>query len=83
MRATTMHSSQGIDMKVAVEKLNKIMKSHRTDVSFSVDEDAHATVIRFFKTETGELIKQFPPEEILAMKAKISKSIGLLYDSKA
>ena len=83
MRATTMHSSQGIDMKVAVEKLNKIMKSHRTDVSFSVDEEAHATVIKFFKTETGELIKQFPPEEILAMKAKINKSVGLLHDSKA
>ncbi len=80
-----MHASlmQQNDVKGAVEKLNKIVQSQRTDVSFSVDEDAHATVIKFFKTETGELIKQFPPEEILAMKAKISKSVGWLIDSKA
>ena len=72
-----------IDVKGAVEKLNELVQSQRTNVSFSVDEDAHATVIKIFKTETGELIKQFPPEEILAMKAKISKSVGWLYDSKA
>jgi len=71
------------DVKGAVEKLNKLVQSQRTDVSFSVDEDAHTTVIKFFKTETGELIKQYPPEEILAMKAKINKSVGWLFDSKA
>ena len=82
-RASVMNPSQAIDVKGAVEKLNKLVQSQRTNVSFSVDEDAHATVIKIFKTETGELIKQFPPEEILAMKAKISKSVGWLYDSKA
>jgi flagellar protein FlaG len=80
-----MHQSlkEETDVKGAVEKLNKLVQAQRTDVSFSVDEDAHATVIKFFKKETGELIKQFPPEEILAMKAKISKSVGWLIDSKA
>ena len=83
MNKNVMTSPQSIDVKGAVEKLNKMVQSQRTNVSFSVDEDAHATVIKIFKTETGELIKQFPPEEILAMKARISKSIGWLYDSKA
>jgi len=78
-----MNLSEPIDVKGAVEKLNKLVQSQRTNVSFSVDEDAHATVIKIFKTETGELIKQFPPEEILAMKAKINKTVGWLYDSKA
>jgi flagellar protein FlaG len=71
-----------IDVAVAVEKLNQIMQSQQTNVSFSVDEDANATVIRVFKTETGELIKQFPPEQILAMKERVIESIGLLYDNK-
>jgi uncharacterized FlaG/YvyC family protein len=83
IHVSIMNPPQLIDVKGAVEKLNKLVKSQRTNVSFSVDEDAHATVIKIFKTETGELIKQFPPEEILAMKAKISKSVGWLYDSKA
>lgn len=78
-----MNLSEPFDVKGAVEKLNKLVQSQRTNVSFSVDEDAHATVIKIFKTETGELIKQFPPEEILAMKAKINRTVGWLYDSKA
>jgi flagellar protein FlaG len=73
---------QPIDVENAVEKLNEFVQSQKTDVSFSVDEDAHATVIKIFKSETGELIKQYPPEEILAMKAKINQTVGLLYDSK-
>lgn len=44
------------DVAGAVEKLNRIAQSRQTNVSFSVDEDANVTVIRVFKTETGELI---------------------------
>ncbi len=70
------------DVKAAVEKLNALVQSQKTDVRFSVDEGSHATVIRVFKAETGELIRQFPPEEILAMKAKVNQTIGWLYDMK-
>jgi flagellar protein FlaG len=71
-----------IDVQNAVEKLNKIAESQMKNVSFSVDEDANATVIKVFKKETGELIKQFPVEMILAMKARIRKEAGWFYDSK-
>lgn len=82
IQAHAAQNSKPIDVAGAVEKLNKLVQSQRTNVSFSVDEAANATVIKVFKTETGELIKQFPPEEILAMKAKISKNVGWLIDDK-
>ena len=72
-----------IDVQKAVEKLNNIVRSQKKDVSFTVDKDANATVIKFFKSQTGELIKQFPPEEILAMIARLRKNIGWLVDKKA
>ncbi|MBT4484851.1 MAG: flagellar protein FlaG [Candidatus Latescibacteria bacterium] len=71
------------DFKKAVEILSKLVRSQQRDVTFSVDEDADATVIKVTKTETGELIKQFPPEEILAMIARLRKNIGWLVDKKA
>jgi flagellar protein FlaG len=74
---------KSIDVHKAVEELNEIIHAQQRDVSFSVNEEANATVIQIFKTETGELIKQFPPEEILAMIIRIRKNIGLLVDSKA
>ena len=82
-RAFTENSLDPIDLHKAVEKLNKFIRSQQRDVSFSVDEEAKATVIKIFKTETGELIKQFPPDEILAMIAKLRKTIGWLVDRKA
>ena len=72
-----------IDVHKAVEELNKLIHAQQRNVSFSVNKEANATVIQIFKTETGELIKQFPPEEILAMIIRIRKNIGLLVDSKA
>ena len=73
---------QPIDVHKAAEKLNKLVRSQQRDISFSVDKEANATVIKVFKTETGELIKQFPPEEILAMIARLRKNIGWFIDSK-
>ncbi len=70
------------DVETVVEELNKVMQSQQKDVHFSIDEESQSTVIKFFKTETGELIKQFPPEEILSMMAKIREQVGLLHDSK-
>ena len=72
-----------IDVHKAVEKLNKIAQAQKKDVSFSVDEASESTVIKIFRTHTGELIKQIPSEEILAMRARIRKNTGWLYDSKA
>jgi len=74
---------KGIDLKLTVEKLNKLILDQQRDVAFSVDEEANTTVIKVFRTKTGELIKQYPPEEILAMKARLRKNVGWLIDKKA
>ena len=79
----TKASTQFIDIKKAVEVLSDLVRSQQTDVTFSVNEEADTPVIKVTKTETGELIKQFPPEEILAMIVRLRKNIGWLVDKKA
>lgn len=76
-------SKHDVDLKVTVEKLNKLVQNQRKDVDISVDEEANATVIKIFKHETGELVAQFPPEEILAMKAKLRELTGWFIDTTA
>ena len=78
----TMQNQKPIDVKEAVEKLNKYVQSQKKYVNFAVDEATNTTVIKVYKTETGELIRQFPPEEILSMAARIRQSIGWMYDAK-
>lgn len=71
-----------IDVHKAVEKLNKMAEAQMRDVSFSIDKGADTTVIKVFKRKTGELIKQFPSEMILAMKTKFRHNTGWFIDSK-
>ena len=71
-----------IDVHKAAEKLNSLARSQQRNVSFSVDNEAETTVIKITKTETGELIRQIPSEEILALRVKLRNNIGWLIDSK-
>lgn len=73
---------KAIDVHKAMEELNRLARSQKRDVSFSVDKEAEIIVIKITKTETGELIKQIPPEEILAMITRLRNNMGLLIDSK-
>jgi len=73
--------SKTIDVKKAVEKINEFVQSQQKYVNFSIDEATNSTVIKVFKTQTGELLKQYPAEEILALAAKLQKNIGWLVDS--
>ena len=71
-----------VDVKDAVEKLNELAEAQKKVVSYSIDSETQTTVIRFFKSQTGELIKQFPQEEVLALKVRTNKNDGWFIDSK-
>ena len=73
---------QLVDVRNTVEKLKALAEAQKKVVSFSIDKETQTTVIRFFKSQTGELIKQFPQEEVLALKAHINKNAGWFVDSK-
>ena len=45
--------SKPVNAQQAVEKLNRMMRSMQRDVSFSVDEDSNATVIKYSKLRQG------------------------------
>lgn len=59
-------------LKAAVSEINKVMQQSNRNLEFSMDADTHRLVVRLTDTETGELIRQIPSEETLA----ISRSIG-------
>lgn len=59
-------------LKEAVREINKVMQQSNRNLEFSMDDDTHRLVVRLTDTETGELIRQIPSEETLA----ISRSIG-------
>lgn len=70
-------------MKTISEFINMPIRT----VNFTQDDGSEKTVIKIFDSESNELIKQFPSEEILSIAQKIvelredvSKKTGILLD---
>lgn len=66
-----------------VSNINSALKQAGSSLEFSVDASTKKTVIKLLDTETGDLIRQFPSEEMLAISRSIDRiQQGLLLKQK-
>lgn len=71
-------------LKNAVDSINNAMKQLNSNVEFSIDKDTKQTVIKVIDSQTGQLIRQFPSKEVLAISQMIGEEQrGLLLKQKA
>ncbi len=66
-----------------VQKLNNALEEIKHNrLEFSVHEDTGRTVVKIIDQDTGEVIKQLPPEELLDLAEKLKEMSGVLFDKK-
>jgi uncharacterized FlaG/YvyC family protein len=63
-------------LKKAVDILNDALRAAETRVSLQIDQESDQVVVKVFK-ESGEVIRQFPPKELLKL-AKYLMQEGIL-----
>lgn len=63
-------------LQSAVDNTNKAMQASNKNLSFSVDTDTKQAVVKLTDSVTGDIIGQFPTEQMLA----ISKAVGLMQE---
>lgn len=67
-----------------VDSINKAIKPTNKNLEFSVDTDTKKLVVKLMDTETGDVIRQFPSEEVMAISRSIDRiQQGLLLKQKA
>jgi flagellar protein FlaG len=72
------------ELNVAVAAINHVMQQANQSLEFSVDTSTNRTVVKMVDTGTGELIRQFPSEAVLAISRGIEQfQQGLLLTQKA
>ncbi len=54
-----------------VNELNNAILGVRRELRFSIDEDSGRAVVQVLDSETGEMIRQLPSDEILAVSRHI------------
>lgn len=65
--------------KVA-QQLQEFMGDMNRSLQFQVDEDSGRDVIKILDKTSGDVIKQYPSEEVLSLVSKLSESAGILID---
>ncbi|MFQ5469335.1 MAG: flagellar protein FlaG [Gammaproteobacteria bacterium] len=69
----------------AVSKIKDHVQNIQRQLEFSVDEDLNRVVIRVYDSETEEVIRQIPAEEVLVMARNLTNDDqnGLLLEVEA
>lgn len=67
--------------KVA-QQLQDFVGNMNRGLEFSVDKDSGRDVIKVIDKSSGDLVKQFPSEEVLTLVAKLSDMVGGFIDAK-
>ena len=67
----------------AVNDIARNVRNMQRSLQFSVDESSGRTIITVIDKETNEVIRQIPPEEILAIAQHIEDASGLFLNDEA
>ena len=66
----------------ALEELGEASQSVRRDLEFQVDDGSGRVVITVLDSESQEVIREIPPEKLLAMAENLSEVRGLLFEDE-
>lgn len=70
-------------VRVSIEQINKTLALHSVRFEFSVHDKTNAIMVKVVDEQTGELIREVPPEKVLDIVAMTWEEMGFLIDEKA
>ena len=66
-----------------VEQMNQMVRMLNRDYEFSIDQETNQFVVRVTNSETGELLHQMPPEELLDLASRMDEMMGVFLNELA
>ena len=70
-------------VREAVAAINRAAKSLNNSIQLSLDDRSGRAIVRVVDSETGQLIRQIPTEEVLDLRRALDKIAGLLINRTA
>lgn len=66
----------------AIEHANRALEGIYTQFEFSIHEKTREIMVKVIDRDSGEVIREIPPEQILDMVAKMWELAGILIDER-
>ncbi len=70
------------ESKKLTEEIERYLSEINISLNFDIDEDTSDIVVKIINKETGKLIRQIPPEELLRLRKKLEELVGVLFNGK-
>ncbi len=63
-----------------VEETNQVIEKLNRQVKVEVDSETNMPIVKVINKETGEVLRQYPPEELQKFYEKMKEFLGLIVD---
>jgi flagellar protein FlaG len=71
-----------IDAAFLADLEQDMNRLHNVSLKFDLHEATGRTMVKVIDRETEEVIREFPPEKVLDLAAKMEEMLGILFDQK-
>ena len=83
-------NNASINIESAVAEVSEFVQAQIRQLAFSIDERSERQVVRVTDSESGDVIRQIPSEEVLALSERIKElqtdvgaAVGVLFNKQA
>jgi flagellar protein FlaG len=76
-------SNEPSELEKAVARVREVFQSVEPRLQFEIDPDLHRVIVKVMDGESGQVIRQIPPQEVLDLAKNIQASTGLLFRRQA
>lgn len=70
------------DVQNVVEDVQQYLLQHSIRLSFEIHDKTGDLVVRVLDKDTGDIIRQIPPQEMLKLREKLEELTGILLNGK-
>ena len=71
------------DLEKIVAQVQESLKPVESRIQLSVDQDLNRVVVKVVDRDSGELIRQLPPEDVLQVQRFLNEQSGLILEEEA
>jgi len=79
-KASEVTEKKRSEIREILKELINITESYNKKLDFEVKEGLDQVVVKVIDAGTGEVIKEYPPEEMQKLHLRIKEAVGLLFD---
>lgn len=70
-------------LNTAVREIEKFVQSVKRNLEFSIDEASGKVIVKVIASDSGEVVRQIPNEEILKLANSLNDASSLLFSAEA